>query len=194
MLVMVLNIYKMNNVTENLKELDYLTEATRFVLPMLYSTDRKDSFFINSSFRNCFVGDVNHPELQNKIFLLYKYKMSIDFIKFERSLELMSQYETDYDYSDEHQVMFVFNVPEEHEEDYQLFLQGRYSQFSEYLKQKILAFWQFDENSLFYSILYKTEKINKYWEESEEDREDVCIEGEYWYRPVLIKENFMYPD
>lgn len=183
----------MNNVINNLKKLN-LTEASRFVLPMLYTKDRNDSYFITPLFENCYIGDVGHPELENKIFLLYNYKMTVQFVKFERSLELLPEYKTDYDYADEHQVMYVFDVPEEHETDYQLFLEGRYSEFSDLLKQKILNFWGFDEDSLFYSLLYKTDKILEHWTSTETDYTLTSAEGEYWAKPVLMQETFMYSD
>jgi len=183
----------MNTVVENLKNLE-LTEASRFVLPMLYASDRNDSFFITSLFNNCYIGDVNHPELQNKIFLLYDYKMTVQFVKFERSLELIPEFNTDYDYSGEQQVMYVFDVPEEHIDDYQLFLDGKYSEFSESLKEKILKFWGFKEGSLFHSILYKTERVLEYWKDQNVDYRLNAAEGEYWPKPVQMKENFMNPD
>lgn len=183
----------MNTVVENLKKLD-LTEASRFVLPMLYAEDRNDSNFITPLFENCYIGDVNHPELQNKIFLLYNYKMTNQFVKFERSLELLSNYNTDYDYAEKHQVMYVFDIPEEHKTDYQLFLEGKYSKLSELLKNKILKFWGFKEGGLFHSLLYKTEKILNHWDNLGIDYTLVASEDEYWPKPVLIKEIFMNPD
>jgi hypothetical protein len=180
-------------VTDNLKELE-LTEATRFVLPMLYATGRNDSYFITPQFNNCYIGDINHPELGAKIFLLYDYKMTVKFVQFERSLELMSSYNTDYDYADEHQVMYVFDVPEEHEHDFRLFLEGKYSEFSETLKDKILKFWGFKEGSLFHSLLYKTDRVLQHWAEQETDYTLTATEGEYWPKPVLSKETFMNPD
>lgn len=184
---------KTNTVIDNLKELD-LTEASRFILPMLYASDRNDSYFITSLFNNCYIGDVNHPELGNKIFLLYDYKMTTQFVKFERSLELISNYKTDYDYADEHQVMYVFDVPEEYDYDFARFLEGKYSLFSDVYKQKILKFWGFKEGSLFYSLLYKTDKVLKYWGDQETDYTLTATEGEYWPKPVLVQENYMNPD
>jgi len=183
----------MSNVSDNLKKLD-LTEASRFVLPMLYTKDRNDSYFITPLFVNCYVGDANHPELGNKIFLLYEYKMTVQFVKFERSLELIPEYKTDYDYADERQVMYVFNVPEEHEYDFEKFLEGKYSLFSDSYKEKILKFWGFKEGSLFHSLLYKTERIIDHWRSLDTDYTVTAAEGEYWPKPVMLKENFMYPD
>jgi hypothetical protein len=118
-----------------------VTQATHYVLPMLYSKDRNDSFFITKNFKNCYIGDGNHPELGKKIFLLYNYQMSVEYIKFERKIELISEFSDDYDYGDERQVMYVFNVPEEHENDFKLFTDGKLSEFSDELKNKIKAFW-----------------------------------------------------
>lgn len=182
-----------NTVAENLKKIE-LTEATRFVLPMLYTSDRRDSFFITPQFKNCYIGDVNHPEFKDKIFLLYSYKMTMTFVKFERSLELIPEYIADYDYADEHWVMYVFDVPEEHKEDFGLFLEGRYSEFSEVLKRKILNFWGQEEGSIFHSILYKTDEVLRHWEKEEVDYTLTSTEGEFWPRPVLSNEKFMIPN
>jgi uncharacterized protein Usg len=182
-----------NTVAENLKKLE-LTEATRFVLPMLYTSDRNDSFFITPQFRNCYIGDVNHPEYQNKILLLYAYKMTISFVQFERALELIPEYKTDYDYADEHWVMYVFDVPEDHLGDFQLFLEGRYSEFSPVLKSKILNFWGQKEGSTFHSVLYKTDEVLRHWERKEVDYTLTAAKDEYWPKPVMNKEQFMIPN
>ena len=88
-----------------------LTKATKFLLPMLYSKDRTDEFFITKFFENCYIGDNNREELGEGIFLLYNYTMDVNFIKFERGLELVPEYKKDYDYSEENQVMFVYKIP-----------------------------------------------------------------------------------
>jgi len=169
-----------------------MTQATRFVLPMLYSKDRNDNFFITKNFENCYIGDGNHPQLGKKIFLLYDYKMTVEFVKFERKLELMSDFNTDYDYGDENQVMYVLDIPEEHVEDFQLFLKGKYSQFSNDLKLKILKFWDIkDETSTIYRVLYANESIK---EGELIIDSDSCAENEYWPKPVLSREIYMNPN
>jgi hypothetical protein len=167
-----------------------VTETVRYVLPMLYSKDRNDSFFITKNFENCYIGDGNHPELGRKIFLLYNYQMSIEYVKFERKMELMSEFDTDYDYGDERQVMYVLNIPEEHTEDLQHFLKGEYSQFSDELKVKILKFWGIkNEETLFYGTLYANNAA----------KENLLVNSfdnapdEYWPKPVLSREIYMNP-
>lgn len=149
----------MSIVAKRLKELD-LTKATKFVLPMLYSKDRKDEFFITKFFENCYIGDKNHEELGQGIFLLYNYTMDVSFIKFERSLELVPEYNTDYDYSDENQVMFVYNIPEVHQENFQHFKDGNFHLFSDDYKQQILKFWGIEKgDNPFSNILYPQSEV-----------------------------------
>jgi hypothetical protein len=133
---------------------------------MLYQKDRNDSFFITKNFENCYIGDANHPELGRKIFLLYNYQMTVEYVKFERKIELMSEFNIDYDYGDERQVMYVLDIPAQHQKDFELFLLGEYTQFSDELKEKILKFW---------------------------DTKDDEILGENWPKPVLSREIYMSP-
>jgi hypothetical protein len=182
----------MNTVTRQLSKLE-LTEATRFVLPMLYTKDRNDNFFITKNFENCFIGDGRHPELGKKIFLLYNYQMTIDYVKFEHAIELLPDFSTDYDDSSQRQVMYVFDIPEEHKEDFKYFLKGEYSNFSEELKEKILKFWRLDsvKENLLYSALYKTDFIK---EKSIDLDSEKFATDEYWPKPVLTREIFMNPN
>lgn len=180
----------MSIVTNRLKEINQ-TNATIFVLPMLYHKDRNDSFFITKNFENCYIGDANYPNLGKKIFLLYKYQMSVEYVKFERKIESIPEFSTDYDYADERQVVYVFDIPEEHKEDFQSFLKGEYSKFSNELKIKILKFWGLkDSEGLIYGALYANEAAK----ENLILDNDTCAPGEYWQKPVLEREIYMYPN
>lgn len=144
----------MSIVAKRIKELD-LTKATKFVLPMLYSKNRTDEFFISKYFENCYIGDQNRQELGHGIFILYNYVMDINFIKFERSLELVPEYHLDYDYGNENQVMFVFNIPEGQEENFKHFKAGNFHLFSDDYKQQVLKFWGIEKgDNPFSNILY----------------------------------------
>lgn len=178
----------MSKVTNLIKELE-LTQASRFVLPMLYTKDRGDDFFITKNFENCFMGDANHTELGEGIFLLYNYQLTLDYIKFERKLELVPEYTNDYDYADEKQVMYQFTIPEEHVADFEHFKAGNYTKFSENLKKKILAFWRVDSegSNVLSDILYGIGIV-------EEDMKDAINEGEVWPKPLMHEEIFMLPE
>jgi hypothetical protein len=160
---------------------------------MLGTPDRKDSFFIVPGLHGCYVADINKPELTNKIFLVYDYEMTTRFVKFERSLELHPYYVRDYDYPEEKQVVFVFDVPEEFTKDYNLFKEGSYSQFSEEYKQQILRFWGIKkENNIIHGVLYVTDFIKDYWAGDDEDKK-TFTEFEFWPKPVMLEETYMLP-
>jgi hypothetical protein len=156
---------------------------------MLGLIDRNASFFITKNFANCYIGDANHPELGKRIFLLYNYFMTVEYVKFERKLELMSEFSTDYDYADDQQVMYVFDIPEQYAKDFQLFLDGKYTEFSEDYKQTILRFWDVkDKPSIYYSVLYATDI-------SDDGEIFHDLEGnESWPKPVLTEEIYMSPN
>lgn len=184
----------MNRIDYNLRDLD-LTQASRFILPMLYKEDQNDFFFITENFNNCFIGDAHHPEIGQGIFILYDYQMTINYVKFERKLELLSEFKTDYDYGDERQTMYVFNIPDAHLKDFSLFLEGRYTKISPSLKSKILKFWDMksDMNHLIYSVLHGTNYIKSYWSHKNFDYKLISAPGEYWAKPLLEKEIFYNP-
>ena len=149
----------MSIVAKRLKEID-LTKATKFLLPMLYSKDRTDEFFITKFFENCYIGDNNREELGEGIFLLYNYTMDVNFIKFERGLELVPEYKTDYDYSEENQVMFVYKIPEGQENNFELFKEGSFHLFSEDYKKQILKFWGIEKgDNPFSNMLYSQDEV-----------------------------------
>lgn len=169
-----------------------MTDATRFVLPMLYSKDRNDNFFITKNFENCYIGDANHPELGKKIFLLYNYQMTVEYVKFERKMEMLPDFNTDYDYGDERQVMYVLDIPEQFQKDFELFLLGEYSKFSNEYKLQILKFWdEKDDKSVFFGVLYANDAAR---ENVSIFDTDSCASGELWRKPVLSREIYMNPN
>jgi hypothetical protein len=154
----------MDKVKTLIRELE-LTQTTRFVLPMLYTKDRGDDFFITKNFKNCYIGDANHPELGDNIYILYDYN-------------------SDYDYSDNRQVMHIFKIPEEHSTDFLLFKSGDYTKFSEKLKQKILLFWKVEnqvENNTLRDILYGIGMVD-------DDMKEVVNDGQVWPKPIMNEE------
>jgi hypothetical protein len=168
----------MNDVVVRTSEID-LTEATKFVLPMLYTKDRTDEFFITKNFENCYIGDRNKEELGQGIFLLYNYKVDVKFVKFERSLELIPEYQTDYDYSNENQVMFVYNIPEQFTDDFEHFKLGNFHLFSDEYKQQILKFWGIEKtNSFFYKTLYPETEVALI-------ENPINLDSEYYTSPQL---------
>ena len=118
--------------------------------------------------------------------------MTVEYVKFERKIELMSEFNTDYDYGDERQVMYVLDIPEEHAEDLKHFLAGEYSKFSNELKLKIIKFWDIKKpDNPIQVALYANEATEK---GSLVLSNDSCAPDEYWPKPVLSREIYMNPN
>ena len=117
--------------------------------------------------------------------------MSVEYVKFERKMELTSGFSTDYDYGDERQVMYVLDIPSEHDYDFARFLEGKYSLFSDDYKKKILKFWDIkDTESVFYGALYANDAAK----ENSVTKAYDSATGEYWPKPVLSREIYMNPN
>jgi hypothetical protein len=150
--------YKVNTITKDIvgKKLVYnlststLTKSSMFVMPMLGAERRL--FMFDSLFVNCFI---NTKEHKNKIALLYRFSGDKLFLKFEQALQQFRGFVDYYDPSP-HFVLFVFNVPDQHKENYVHFLNGRYSQLSPDYKDKILDFHGFDIDGQLGQILFKS--------------------------------------
>ncbi len=99
-----------------------------------YSSNKDSSLFLN-----CFAKDEAYPDLDNHIFLLYKFFGSREFMQFEKRLQTHPYYVDMYDpYSN--MVMFMFEVPPTVKSDYDLLLKGQYSKITDASKNKIIDF------------------------------------------------------
>lgn len=145
-----------------------LTKASTWILPMLRLTNEtRTSMKFNSYFVNCYIGtsDVGYME---EICLVYRFSGDTEYKLFEDSLinhELFSR-TVDLDH---HHTMYIFNIPVEFKKDFYKFIEGRYSEFSQPYKNKILNFVvnpaitnrEDLEKTLWYGVLYKTDKRKK---------------------------------
>lgn len=123
-----------------------------------YTSDKEYCMLLN-----CFIKDENHPNLNNHIFLLYKFYGSREFVQFEKQLQDHPYYLNMYDpYSN--MVMFIFEVPPVVENDYKLLIKGKYSKISPSTKDKIVDFHGVREqgaSSKLIQVLYKMEAAFK---------------------------------
>ena len=111
------------------------TKSFTYILPML-------SYFIDVRKRNLvntYIGAWQYPDLNNHIFLLYKFNGDKKFIEYEDYLENCALFHSKYD-PDKTHVMFVLNVPEDYQDIYDLYKEGKYSKFSEDYKIQIFKF------------------------------------------------------
>ncbi len=147
-------------------------KSSSYILPMLGNTvaEFKSISGTRAQFRNVFVGDTEFPELDNHIFLLYKYSASIKYVEFEAWLNEHPDFYAQYD-PDKYHVMYVFKVPERWSDDYKKFKLGKYSDMSIAYKEHLAKFYNFgsltDNNTYknpIIGVLFKTEAGFKYTE------------------------------
>lgn len=133
-----------------------------YTLPMLTWATKET--IVNSQLRGVFIGDVDRPELDQHIFLLYRFSGERWFTVFETFLQNNDLYVTAYD-PDEKHVMFVYDVPDEYKYSYEKFRHSLYSQISEELKQQIISFHGETVTKKVASVMYKHESSFQEWEE-----------------------------
>lgn len=141
------------------------TKSYTYVLPMLapYVKLNKDSLV------NAYIGDEDFPEYDNHIFLLYKFKGNIKFLKYEAYLTENNLFVKTYD-PDKTHVMYVFKVPSFYKVEYVLYKKGKYSEFSYDFKVAIFEFHSiFDHEHRVAKVLFKHPDLK----EELEDRIDV---------------------
>lgn len=155
--------------------------TTLFLLPMLYHIDIDPKLkitrytydkFVNKFFINAYIDDLvandtmtvfdSKMSLVGKqsilLYCAYNIEVSDDFIGMENVLMAHPLYRGDY--SRNSVAIFVFEIPSKYKDDYISFTKGEYSRFTDPYKDEILNFWAAQPpNSLFYSILFKTDYI-----------------------------------
>ncbi|MFW6225668.1 MAG: hypothetical protein ACOC3V_01755 [bacterium] len=136
------------------------THTTKFILPLFVkeNTKYKD---IQDTFINAYIADKKLPEYDNCIFLVFS---GHDYYNAENkeTKYIKDNYKNIFINMelDNHDVIYIYDIPEEYLEDYFNFLQGNYKKFKESTKEKILKFWQVSEKSLLYNILYNNKDFD----------------------------------
>ena len=84
------------------------------------------------------------------------------------------------------------SIPDKYIPDVINFTKGLYSKLSGELKLNIVKFHNLDDESLLWSILFRTQKIKDYWVNQGCDITKWKEGCEYWIRPNLKKEMFFH--
>ena len=84
---------------------------------------------IKDNLLNTYIGDVDHPELDNNIFLLYNFENTERHIAYEAYLQTLSIFVNMYEPT-ENTTMFVFKVPKAYQKIYNLYKKGKYSKYT----------------------------------------------------------------
>jgi hypothetical protein len=129
-----------------------LTKSSLFLLPMLGGTRRL--FMYNKLFVNAFIAAEQHEDC---IALLYRFSGDTIFLKFEQALKKFNSFRDTFDPSP-YFVMFIFNVPDSYRNEYDLYIDGKYSKFSPEFKSRIMEFHGFNIHGEMAQILFQDEK------------------------------------
>ena len=113
---------------------------------------------LTDNFINCFISDIRYQDLGNGL-----------VIEFDNDI-------------------VRFSIPKDIYKDYKKILQSKYSKISDESKEQILYFWNLDETSYLYSVLYKTNKILDYWSTKTEKQIHASSEKEYWPKLNIYEE------
>tara|TARA_R100001163_G_C5000174_1_gene149596 strand:- start:106 stop:852 length:747 start_codon:yes stop_codon:yes gene_type:complete len=151
--------YKINRIekkyTNNVKTYQLIvanrTKSSKFLPPML--VPNKTLLMYNTQFVNAFIADGKHS---NCICMLYRFSGDPLFLKFEQALKQFRNFLDAYDPSP-YFVMFVFSVPEQHKQNYEAFVTGKYSEFDPDFKMQILDFHGVDISHQLGHIMFKAE-------------------------------------
>jgi len=142
---------------EVLKYTNY-TNTTKFILPLLFDEKTKYHELFTNFFINAYIADMANKENDDKIHLLFADYPSLSLT------QKLSNLITEYKYKDGY--VLVYPLAIELEEDYEKIIKGEYSTISEKSKNRILSFWEEDQTSLLWGVLYKEgNKVREYYQE-----------------------------
>lgn len=120
-------------------------------------------FLDNEQLRGVFIGDINHPELDNHIFLLYQFSGHRWYTAFEKQLEECDEFRGSYEVDRAH-VMYVYEVPTHQQSNYNKFRASKYSEISERMKQRIIGFHGVEKTRKVAAVMYRHESMYQEWE------------------------------
>jgi hypothetical protein len=163
-----------------------VNKTTTFLLPMLFPESTHDEIFSNY-FKQAYVGLLDDEDREAKeIILEFDGENTGEhfFTTFIEELEPKGLIK------DETDTTLTFSIEDfGNEDDYALFLNGKYSMFNDEYKKQILEFWKEEEGSLLWGILYNDgEVVAKYTDYLDLDIIDQLKEthGESWPPPNLF--------
>ena len=127
-------------------------KSSEFLLPMLGGN--RTLLMYDSLLQNCYAGT---NEDKNCIVLVYKYSDSLLFNKFEKAIIRLRNFKRAFD--TEKYTVFVFTVPEYYKDDYDKFINGKYSKCSMEYKLQILSFHEEEIEDRLGQILFKSSAL-----------------------------------
>lgn len=187
-------------VKDTIKIREQLTNTSYFILPLFKVPLMKLDEY---GFVNSFLYDKNKADnLPNgkTIYILFRPNeaQKVPLQKQIEDWETNGFFIEDYDYSDGY-VVVILRFPDKYKDQYKLFLQGRYSEFSEDYKNEIPRKVSvilpstgelYEDDSLQFLIINKRIRLKNYWKDQTDF--DLGPEDEYWGKPVM--EDYQFKD
>lgn len=172
------------------------TKTTLFMLPTIFPNN---SLISTEYFVNAFIDDTKFKHsLNGVIFILFKtdpknYKWQMLAQKLRSKTEYVLEYFCGMQ-DDKYLIMMVFKVPDKYTNEYQYFIDGKYSKFSENYK-KLFPRHVYDERaqpkeSTIWQALYKSEELRKSMENFL--GVEFAPEDELWGKPEPKFEVYRY--
>lgn len=161
------------------------TLTTTFLLPSVVSPVLyfKLQKVVNSdSFINCYLGDIDKPEYDDHILIVFNNNMKMTELKV---LESFSNYKAIYTLDD--YIVVVFE-PLTTGDDYNAVLKGNYTKLSDTMKSKILKFWELTKDSAIGNLLHKNQVTEEDVKTDEWCRFSYSTFTEYYNKPIMFNE------
>lgn len=105
---------------------------------MISDKEYNRELLINDWFKGSYIGDEKKNN-DGKLLLVYTYDPTFDYAYFSKKLT-----ENGYffgRYGDKKDLLYMFNIPEDHIDDFEEVIQGRAENISPNLKLKMTKFW-----------------------------------------------------
>lgn len=153
------SIEKVTNFTIILKS-SSLNKSSKFLLPILHEGIYSKEFFLYDTFlENVYLSSFS-KEITPDIVLKYRYSESSIFNRFQVAV-LKHPFYKDCISDGYSHLLYKFTITDKYKPDYNNFIRGRYSRFSDNLKKNILSFFNYTKNGTMGQILYKGEDRRK---------------------------------
>jgi hypothetical protein len=164
------------------------TLTSQFLMPLLFEGKKYTEIITDfKSFVNAYIADFDKPKYDNKIILVFDKKQ-----KDLPTLNQVDHYTHKIKDAGGETYCYVYDIPTGLEDNYALWLEGKYSLFADKAKEIILNFWEASHSTLLYGVLYKKGvKIKKFYKdhfETEISEKWNDPDKELWFNPVLNKE------
>ena len=137
------------------------TKTVDFLFPLTNYTKADLSPFLVNAYlgdKSMLDWDLESPD----VFVLVKYYGNRKFLDLEKEIEKDKYFKTSYNLWGGRYIMFVFTISPSFKSDYDKFLEGKYSQFSDPAKIRLMR--HRSPNSPMPLILDKDNSLKMYWE------------------------------